>query len=156
MPQDIELEENVRSALARDPRVDHDQAIAVFASAGSVTLRGSVESFKQRHAAVEDAHAVTGVVEVYDQLDLRPFPHDPHDDEMRGAALQALIRDPRVHETTIDVAGGRSLGHPQGRGETSARERRRIRGRGNARRRRRHHQRDQGRDGPSHGIAAGE
>ena len=41
---------------------------------------------------------------MYDELDLRPFPHDPHDDEMRGAALQALIRDPRVHETTIDVA----------------------------------------------------
>lgn len=59
MPQDIELEENVRSALARDRRVDHDQAIAVFASAGVVTLRGSVESFKHRHAAVEDAHAVT-------------------------------------------------------------------------------------------------
>ena len=45
-------------------------------------------------AAVEDAHAVTGVDAVYDELDLRPFPHDPHDDEMRGAALQALIRDP--------------------------------------------------------------
>lgn len=59
MPQEIELAENVRSALARDPRVDHDQAIAVFASAGVVTLRGSVESLKQRHAAVEDAHAVT-------------------------------------------------------------------------------------------------
>jgi osmotically-inducible protein OsmY len=61
MPQDIELEDNVKAALARDPRVDHDQAIAVFASAGVVTLRGSVESFKPRHAAVEDAHAVTGV-----------------------------------------------------------------------------------------------
>jgi osmotically-inducible protein OsmY len=104
MPQDIELEENVRSALARDPRVDHDQAIAVFASAGVVTLRGTVESVKQRHAAVEDARAVTGVDAVYDELNLRPLPHDPHDDEIRGTVLQLLIRDPRVPETTIDVA----------------------------------------------------
>ena len=104
MPQDIELEDNVKAALARDPRVDHDQAIAVFASAGVVTLRGTVESVNQRHAAVEDAHAVTGVAAVYDELNLRPIPHDPRDDEMRGTVLQLLIRDPRVPETTIDVA----------------------------------------------------
>jgi osmotically-inducible protein OsmY len=104
MPQDIGLEDNVKAALARDPRVDHDQAIAVFASAGVVTLRGTVESAKQRHAAVEDAHAVTGVDAVYDELDLRPLPHDPRDDEIRGKALQLLTRDPRIRETTVDVA----------------------------------------------------
>jgi osmotically-inducible protein OsmY len=104
MPQDIELEDNVKAALARDPRVDHDQAIAVFASAGVITLRGTVGSVKQRHAAVEDAHAVTGVDVVYDELNLRPVPHDPRDDEIRGTVLQLLIRDPRVPETTIDVA----------------------------------------------------
>ncbi len=103
MPQDIEIADNVKVALARDPRVDHDQAIAVFASAGVVTLRGSVESFKQRNAAVEDAYAVTGVDTVYDELNLRPFPHDPRDDEIRGKVLQLLIRDPRVPETTIGV-----------------------------------------------------
>ena len=103
MPQDIELQENVRAGLARDSRLAHDNAIAVFASAGVVTLRGTVESFKQRHAAVEDAHAVTGVEAVYDELDLRPFPHDPHDDELRGAALQSLISDARVPEHAIDV-----------------------------------------------------
>jgi osmotically-inducible protein OsmY len=103
MPQDIGLEDNVKAALARDPRVDHDRAIAVFASAGVVTLRGTVESVKQRHAAVEDAHAVTGVDAVLDQLDLRPLPHDPRDDETRGKALQLLTRDPRVRETSVDV-----------------------------------------------------
>jgi osmotically-inducible protein OsmY len=40
---------------------------------------------------------------VYDELTVRPLPHDPRDDEIRGAALQSLIRDPRVPETTIDV-----------------------------------------------------
>ena len=103
MPQDIELEDNVKAAFAHDPRLDHDQAIAVFASGDVVTLRGSVESLRQRRAAVEDAQAVTGVEAVYDQLNLRPFPHDPRDDEIRGTALQVLIRDPRVPATTIDV-----------------------------------------------------
>jgi osmotically-inducible protein OsmY len=103
MPQDIALEDDVKAALARDPRVEHDQAIAVFASAGVVTLRGTVESAKQRHAAVEDARAVTGANAVYDELTLRPLPHDPRDDEIRGAALQSLIRDPRVPESAVDV-----------------------------------------------------
>ena len=75
----------------------------MFARAGVVTLRGTVESLKQRHAAVEDAHAVTGVEAVYDQLDLRPLPHNPGDDEIRGTALQLLIRDDRVPETSVDV-----------------------------------------------------
>jgi osmotically-inducible protein OsmY len=103
MSQDIALEDNVKAALARDPRVEHDRAIAVLANGGVVTLRGTVESAKQLHAAVEDARAVTGVDKVYDELTLRPMPHDPRDDEIRGAALQSLMRDPRVPETTLDV-----------------------------------------------------
>jgi osmotically-inducible protein OsmY len=103
MPQDLELEEKVREALARDPRIGHHKAIAVCASAGVVTLRGTVESPKQRHAAVEAGRAVTGVEEVYEGLDVRPFPHDPRDDELRGAALQSLIWDERLHAHQIDV-----------------------------------------------------
>ncbi len=103
MPQDLELEQKVRDALAGDPRIAHHKAIAVFAQAGAVTLRGTVESPKQRHAAAETARAVRGVREVYDGLDVRPLPHDPRDDELRGAALQSLIWDTRVHEHQIDV-----------------------------------------------------
>lgn len=50
------------------------------------------------------AKAVVGVEAVYDELDMRPLPHDPRDDEIRGAALQLLIRDTRVPETAVDVA----------------------------------------------------
>ena len=103
MLQDIELEENVKAALARDPRLKHPRAVAVLARARVVTLRGTVESFPQRHAAVEDAHGVAGVDAVYEELNVRPFPHDPNDDEMRGAALQLLIRDTRIRDTEIDV-----------------------------------------------------
>ena len=104
MPHNIALEQDVKAALADDSRVDHDKAIAVLARAGVVTLRGTVEKLSQRRAAVEDAHAVIGVREVYDELNLRPLPHDPHDDEIRGMALQSLIRDERVRDTEIDVA----------------------------------------------------
>ena len=103
MPHDIALEQDVRATFAEDPRVDHDKAIAVLARAGVVTLRGTVEKLSQRRAAVEDAHAVTGVKLVYDELTFRPFPHDPHDDEIRGMALQSLIRDERVRDTEVDV-----------------------------------------------------
>jgi osmotically-inducible protein OsmY len=104
MPQDPVLEENVREALARDARIAHEKAIAVCARAGVVTLRGTVETPKQRHAAGEDARAVPGVHEVYDQMDIRPFPHDSRDDELRGIALQSLIWDPRVEENEVDVS----------------------------------------------------
>jgi osmotically-inducible protein OsmY len=103
MPQDRALEEKVREALAGDTRVAHHKAIAVFASDGVVNLRGTVETPKQRHAAAEDARAVTGVEQVYDALEIRPAPHDPRDDELRGAALQTLIWDPRLHAHEIDV-----------------------------------------------------
>ena len=41
MPHDIALEQNVKAALAQDPRVVHEQAIAVLARAGVITLRGT-------------------------------------------------------------------------------------------------------------------
>jgi osmotically-inducible protein OsmY len=103
MPHDMELEEQVREAIAGDPRVGHHKAFAVSARTGVVTLRGTVDSLKQRQAAVEDARAVTRVREVYDELDFRPLPHDPRDDELRGVALQSLIWDPRVPDHEIDV-----------------------------------------------------
>ena len=103
MSHDMELEQQVREAIAGDPRVAHHKAIAVSARTGVVTLRGTVDSPKQRHAVVEDARAVTRVQDVYDELDIRPVPHDPRDDELRGAALQSLIWDPRVRDHEIDV-----------------------------------------------------
>lgn len=108
MPTDRELEEQVKAALVTDRRLDHHKAIAVSARAGVVTLRGTVESPRQRHAAAEDARAVAGVREVYDELDVRPLPHDPRDDELRGEVLQSLIRDARIRDELIrvEVAAG--------------------------------------------------
>jgi osmotically-inducible protein OsmY len=103
MPQDLELEEKVRQVLADDSRVEHEKAIAVYASDGVVTLRGTVESIKVRRAVAEDARAVSGVRDVYDELDLKLIPHDLRDDELRGQVLQSLIWDERLHAHEIEV-----------------------------------------------------
>jgi osmotically-inducible protein OsmY len=97
-----QLEEDVRVALAADPRLA-DDAIAVSGGAGTVTLRGTVSSVKQRRAAVEVARRVRGVEDVYDLLKVRLLPGDPRDDKLRGTALQSLISDSRVPDDRVDV-----------------------------------------------------
>jgi len=98
------LEDEVRAALERDPRIHHPVEIAIVVRAGVVTLRGTVGSFKQRRAAAEDAKSLEGVDEVIDELTV-----DVHgdvtfdDDEIRGAALQMLIWDSEVPSDAIDV-----------------------------------------------------
>jgi osmotically-inducible protein OsmY len=99
---DPQLEEDVRAALAGDPRLA-DDAIAVSGGAGNVTLRGTVSSVKHRHAAVEAARSVPGVEDVSDLLKVRLLPGDPRDDRLRGGALQSLISDLRVPDDNVDV-----------------------------------------------------
>jgi osmotically-inducible protein OsmY len=90
--------ENIRAALARDPRIVHPAEVAVGSREGAVTLRGTVRSLHQRRTAVEIARSVPGVAAVADEL--RVDPRDWfRDDETRGAALQALMDDRRVPDT---------------------------------------------------------
>jgi osmotically-inducible protein OsmY len=101
---DSQLEEDVRAALANDPRVK-SEAIAVGAGAGNVTLRGTVSSVKHRRAAVEAARAARGADEVHDLLRVRLVPGDPRDDKLRGTVLQLLVSDSRVPDgVDVDVA----------------------------------------------------
>jgi len=95
--------DEVRAALERDPRVPHPMEVAVSEQGGTVTLRGSVGSFHQRHAAVQIAKSVRGVRGVEDELSL-DLRDRWEDDEIRGAALQALSSDPDVPEDRIDVS----------------------------------------------------
>lgn len=53
--------DDVRAALESDPRLPHPTEVAVSEQGGTVTLRGSVGSFHQRHAAVQIAKTVRGV-----------------------------------------------------------------------------------------------
>jgi osmotically-inducible protein OsmY len=100
---DEQLEERVRAALEGAPRITNPRDVAITVAAGAATLRGTVPSFKQRHACVEAAKRVMGVEYVVDELTVKWFGDQRSDDELRGAALQALIWDVEVPDDDIDV-----------------------------------------------------
>lgn len=99
-----QIEDEVRRALMDDPRLPYPDEIAIDSWADSVTLRGTVGSFAQQRAAVADARRTRGVVDVYDELQVRLLDRDKREDaEIRGAALQRLIWDPELLAEYLDV-----------------------------------------------------
>jgi osmotically-inducible protein OsmY len=97
-------QDDVRNALADDPRILYVNEIAVDAYGGAVTLRGTVGSFAEQRAAVADARRTRGVSDVFDDLQVRLLDRDRREDaEIRGAALQRLIWDPELVADYIDV-----------------------------------------------------
>jgi osmotically-inducible protein OsmY len=96
--------DDVRTELATDPRLPAPDEIAVEAFGETVTLRGTVGSFAQQRAAVADARRTRGVVDVYDELNVRILDQDRREDaEMRGAALQRLSWDTEILSDYLDV-----------------------------------------------------
>ncbi|MBV8431851.1 MAG: BON domain-containing protein [Solirubrobacterales bacterium] len=78
--------------------------IEVAAQGDFVTLRGTVETLRERHAAIDDARQIDGVREIDDQLALELGGSDRRGDEkICGVALQKLIRDPEVPAEAIKV-----------------------------------------------------
>jgi hypothetical protein len=67
---DDELQDWVRDELFWDPKVD-SAAIAVSASDGEVTLRGTLGSFRQEREARKAAERVYGVTSVHNNLEVR-------------------------------------------------------------------------------------
>jgi osmotically-inducible protein OsmY len=97
-----ELELDVTEELAWDPRVDSEE-IAVGADDGTVTLRGTVGSFRQKREARKAAERVYGVLYVNNELNVRILDEYRHDDaDLRGDVLQALMLDSLV-PNTIDA-----------------------------------------------------
>ena len=104
MLTDTPLEDQVIATLAADPRLPAASEIAVSSDGGIVMLRGTVESFGQRRAAVQDARGIDGVYEVLDQLKVNLLGEDRReDDEIRGAALQTLMWDADLPADGVDV-----------------------------------------------------
>ncbi len=88
--------------LAWDPKVDSEE-IAVAADDGTVTLRGTVGSFRQKREARKAAERVYGVLYVNNDLNVRILDENRHDDaDLRGDVLQALMLDTLV-PNTIDA-----------------------------------------------------
>ena len=98
-----QLQRNVSDEIASDPKVDH-AAVAVFANdAGTVTLRGTVGSFRQKRDARQAAERVHGVVYVENELTVRILTKSRRADaDLRGDVLQALLLNSLI-PTTVDA-----------------------------------------------------
>jgi hypothetical protein len=108
---DEQLACSVNDELHWDPRVDN-RDIAVSASAGVVTLRGTVGSPWQSREAKRAAQRIRGVIGVENQIQVRPPPDDRLEDaDLRGDVLQALTLDARI-PPSVEACQGRQ-GHAQ-------------------------------------------
>jgi osmotically-inducible protein OsmY len=97
-----ELQLSVADELFWDPKVDNE-AIAVSAKDGTITLRGTVGSFRQKRESQRAAERVYGVVSVDNQLEVRILNEERRDDaDLRGDVLQALMLDSLV-PSTVDA-----------------------------------------------------
>jgi len=104
MLTDSPMADAVLARLDLDPRIPDSLEIAVDADGGAIVLRGTVESFRQRRAASDDAFKVEGVYDVDNQLKVSLTGADRRDDdEIRGIALQGLIWDVEVPADAVDV-----------------------------------------------------
>src|ERR1700754_943956 len=92
----------IRARLEDDPHISQPIAIAVAERNGTVTLKGTITGFRQRHAAVEIAKTTAGVHSVEDELKVDPR-YRYTDDSIRGVALQALMNDDAVPADRVDV-----------------------------------------------------
>jgi osmotically-inducible protein OsmY len=98
------IEDAVRAALILDPRIPDPEQVAVSVDGGTVTLRGTVGSFRQRRAAVADANEIDGVYDVYDEINVRLLDDLRRDDaDIRGIVLQILMWDTEVPADLVDV-----------------------------------------------------
>jgi len=105
---DVGLQHAVTREIAWDTRLNENE-IGVTAEHGVVTLTGSVDSAARKHAAEEAAHRVPGVLDVANDIVVRP----PHghlgftDAELAQAVRYALqwnvfVPDQRITSTVAD------------------------------------------------------
>jgi len=102
MSWDDDLAADVSDELFWDPKVDNG-AIAVSASDGNITLRGTVGSLREKREAKKAAQRVFGVISVDNQLQVKLMNDDKRADaDLRGDVLQALMLDSLV-PSTVDA-----------------------------------------------------
>jgi osmotically-inducible protein OsmY len=99
------ISDEIRARYAGDGRFQYPAEVAVYERNGTVTLRGSVGSVSQIRAAAEIAKSVRGVRTVVNEVTLDPRDHWD-DNQIKGAALQALMPISQVPENQIDVKVG--------------------------------------------------
>ena len=99
MSSNTDLIADVSDELFWDPKLD-STAIAVSADDGTVTLRGTVGSLREKREAKKAAERVYGVTSVDNKLEVKLLNDDRRADaELRGDVLQALLLDSLVPKT---------------------------------------------------------
>jgi osmotically-inducible protein OsmY len=100
---DAEIQRIIRHQLAVDSRITDFAAVDAAVQGGVVTLTGTVPSYQQRTAVEDDAWAAPGVIDVVDDLVVRP-------PQARGAAAiaadvqRALANDSHLPGARIAVS----------------------------------------------------
>lgn len=98
--QDPKLEANVKDELFWDPRVENGEIAVSAEYDGTVTLRGTVGSLRQKLDAKRAAERVAGVTKVDNALNVRILNEHRRDDAtLRAQVLQALMLDSLVPQT---------------------------------------------------------
>lgn len=98
---DDEIRRAVKDAMLYDPRVN-SLNVKADVDAGSVTLRGTVQSLRAKRAAADDTANTVGVIQVENRLRVRPAEFLT-DRRIERRVRDALIRDPYVERYQIDT-----------------------------------------------------
>jgi osmotically-inducible protein OsmY len=130
---DSQIKQDVLAELKWDTHVDETE-VGVQVHHGVVTLTGTVASWAKRLAARDAAHRVHGVLDVADDLQVKPFAHVTSDTEIAEAARSwlkwnAMLPEHRIQTTVsngvvtlsgaVDFAwqrddAARAVGHLEG------------------------------------------
>jgi len=98
-----ELASRVDSALLRNPATESFEIDVSARSDGTVTLEGSVDSWREKNIARTVATHVDGVTGIRNELDIKIAAGRP-DREIEDEVEQALKWDTLVNQSTIDVS----------------------------------------------------
>ncbi len=98
---DKEIRDDVRDALLVDPATDSWE-IDAMVNDGTVTLKGTVESWQEKELAAKVAKSVRGVRDLKNKIDI-DYRTDRSDSELRAEIARALRWDTLVDDALIDV-----------------------------------------------------
>lgn len=104
---DYEIKQQVLRELKWDSRIAWAQ-IGVAVHDGLVTLSGAVSTYAKKTAAQQAAHRVGGVLDVANEIDVKPTGRFAHTDEEIARAVRhtlqwdALVPDERIQSTVSD------------------------------------------------------
>jgi osmotically-inducible protein OsmY len=107
MKTDSQLKTDVLRELAWDTHID-ETAIGVSAHHGVVTLSGCVDCWAEKHAAEEAAHRVAGVLDVANEIEIKPSWSATRSDAdiaeaVRGALTwNRFVPDQQIRSTVAD------------------------------------------------------